>query len=87
MGYSLQGNRKVQEGGDHPDRDAQFNFINNKVKKLQAEQQPVISVDAKKKENIGNFKNAGHEYCKQGKPTEVKVYDFIDVIRQSYWAS
>jgi low affinity Fe/Cu permease len=78
MGYSLQGNRKVKEGRDHPDRDAQFNFINNKVKKFQTEQQPVISVDTKKKENIGNFKNTGHEYCKKGNPTEVKVYDFID---------
>jgi hypothetical protein len=78
MGYSLQGNRKVQEGGDHPDRDAQFNFINNKVKEFQTKQQPVISVDTKKKENIGNFKNTGHEYCAKSNPTEVKVYDFID---------
>lgn len=78
MGYSLQGNRKVQEGGDHPDRDAQFNFINNKVKEFQTKKQPVISVDTKKKENIGNFRNTGHEYCAKGKPTEVKVYDFVD---------
>lgn len=78
MGYSLQGNRKVQEGGNHPDRDAQFNFINNKVKEFQAKKQPVISVDTKKKENIGNFKNTGHEYCAKGNPTKVKVYDFID---------
>lgn len=78
MGYNLQANRKVQEGGEHIDRDAQFNFINNKVKAFQAKKQPVISVDTKKKENIGNFKNTGQEYCKKGEPTEVKVYDFID---------
>ena len=78
MGYSLQGNRKVHEGGDHIDRDKQFNFINNKVKTFQAKKQPVISVDTKKKENIGNFKNTGQEYCKQGDAIKVNVYDFID---------
>jgi hypothetical protein len=80
MGYSLQGNRKVQEGCDHPDRDAQFNYINQKVKDFQANNQPVISVDTKKKENIGNYKNIGQEYCLQGKATEVKVYDFVDPV-------
>ena len=80
MGYSLQGNRKVQEGGDHPDRDAQFSYISQKVKDFQANNQPVISVDTKKKENIGNYKNIGQEYCLQGKATEVKVYDFVDPV-------
>jgi hypothetical protein len=80
MGYSLQGNRKVQEGGDHPDRDAQFNYINQKVKSFQVNNLPVISVDTKKKENIGNYKNTGQEYCLHGKATEVKVYDFVDPI-------
>ena len=78
MGYSLQGNRKTQEGGSNPDRDAQFNFINNKVKEFQAKKQPVISVDTKKKENIGNFKNAGQEYHKKGEAPKVNVHDFID---------
>jgi hypothetical protein len=76
--YSLQSNRKVKEGLNHPDRDAQFNFINDKVRKFQAENQPIISVDTKKKENIGDFKNAGQEYYKKGQAPEVRVYDFID---------
>ena len=78
MGYSLQGNRKIKEGANHPDRDAQFHFINNKTKEFQARNQPVISVDTKKKELIGEFKNAGQEYCKKGDPTRVNTYDFID---------
>ena len=78
MGYSLQGNRKIKEGAGHPDRDAQFNFINNKTKEFQKKNQPVISVDTKKKELIGEFKNAGQEYCKKGHPTKVNTYDFID---------
>lgn len=78
LGYSLQSNRKTQEGGNHPDRDAQFNFINNRVKEFQAKKQPVISVDTKKKENIGNFKNNGQEYHKKGEAPQVSVYDFID---------
>jgi hypothetical protein len=78
MGYSLQGNRKTKEGGEHPDRDAQFNFINNKGKEFQEQNQPVISVDTKKKELIGNFKNNGKEYHKEGKSPEVNVYDFLD---------
>jgi hypothetical protein len=79
MGFSLQGNRKVKEGSSHPDRDAQFRFIADKVKDFQKRNQPVISVDTKKKELIGEFKNAGKEYCKKGTPTPVNVYDFIDV--------
>jgi len=78
MGYSLQGNKKVKEGSDHPDRDAQFNFINEKVKIFQSNNQPVISVDTKKKENIGEFKNAGREYRKKGDPRKVKTHDFPD---------
>lgn len=78
MGFSLQGNRKVKEGNGHPDRDAQFKFISEKVKDFQKRKQPVISVDTKKKELIGEFKNAGKEYCKKGMPTLVNVYDFIN---------
>ncbi len=77
-GYSLQANRKTHEGGKHPDRNEQFNFINEKTKKFQKKHFPVLSVDTKKKENIGNFKNNGREYHKKGKPEEVNVYDFID---------
>jgi hypothetical protein len=78
MKYSLQGLRKVNEGGDHPDRDAQFNHINEQVKALQQAGQPVISVDAKKKELVGEYKNGGREYQPQGKPVPVNVYDFPD---------
>lgn len=78
LGYSLQANKKTQEGGKHPDRNAQFEYINEKTKTFQECKQPVISVDTKKKENIGNLKNNGKEYCKTRNPTEVKVYDFID---------
>jgi Rhodopirellula transposase DDE domain len=78
MGYSLQGNKKVKEGEDHPDGDAQFIFINEKVKTFQSKSQPVISVDTKKKENIGEFKNAGREYRKKGNPRPVNTYDFPD---------
>jgi len=74
--YSLQANRKTREGGDNPDRDAQFEYINKKTKQFQNHNQPVV--DTKKKENIGNFKNNGREYHKKGSPTEVNVYDFID---------
>ena len=78
LGYSLQANRKVKEGSDNPDRDAQFNFISNKTKDFLSRNQPVISVDTKKKELIGEFKNNGKEYCPKGKPTQVNVYDFLD---------
>lgn len=77
-GYSLQGNRKTDEGGNHADRDEQFTFINDKANQFLAFGDPVISVDCKKKELIGNFKNGGEEWLPQGNPTEVKVYDFID---------
>lgn len=77
-GYTLQANRKRDEGGSHPDRNAQFEFIYHKVQRFLATSQPVISVDAKKKENLGNFKNPGQEYHPCGKAPRVRVYDFVD---------
>jgi hypothetical protein len=77
-GYSLQSNRKTHEGGDHPDRDMQFTFINNHVNDYIENGKPVISIDCKKKELIGNFKNNGKELEPQKNPTQVNVYDFID---------
>jgi hypothetical protein len=76
-GYSLQGNRKTTEGDSHPDRDAQFGYINTQVFTALAEQQPVISVDTKKKELVGDFRNNGREYRPQGNPEEVRVHDFL----------
>jgi Rhodopirellula transposase DDE domain len=77
--YSLKSNRKRLEGSkDNPDRDGQFNLINDTAKKFQAKNCPVLSVDAKKKENIGLFKNNGREWSKKGQHTDVNVYDFID---------
>ena len=78
MDYSLQGVRKVKEGSAHPDRDAQFRFIAEKAKAFQQQGQPVISVDTKKKELIGEFKNGGQEYHPKGQPIEVNVHDFMD---------
>ncbi len=78
MGYSMQSNRKKMEGKQHPDRDEQFHFISAKVNELQQRGQPVISVDAKKKENIGLYKNEGKEWSMQGQPTIVNTYDFPD---------
>jgi Rhodopirellula transposase DDE domain len=75
--FSLQANRKTNEGGDHPDRDAQFGHINQSVTAALAAQEPVISVDTKKKELIGGFKNAGREWRPQGQPEEVQVHDFL----------
>jgi hypothetical protein len=77
LGYSLQANRKTREGRNHPDRNAQFALINNKVQEFQRAKQPVISVDTKKKELIGNYKNAGREYHPIGQPPLVNVYDFL----------
>jgi transposase len=77
-GYTLQSNRKRDEGTSHPDRNAQFEYIYQKVQRFQAATQPVISVDAKKKENLGNFKNSGREYHPSGKAPQVRVYDFLD---------
>src|SRR5207302_503336 len=76
-GYSLQGNRKTKEGDSHPDRDAQFADINTQVATALAEQQPVISVDTKKKALVGDFRNHGREYRPQGCPEEVRVHDFL----------
>jgi transposase len=78
MGYSLQANRKTREGADHPDRDAQFLYINTQVKKFLHAGQPVISVDTKKKENLGNFSNKGREYRPRKKPLETRMHDFLD---------
>jgi transposase len=76
MDYSLQANRKTLEGESHPDRNAQFEFINQKVKDLQLMEQPVISVDTKKKELVGDFKNGGKELRPKGDPEKVRVHDF-----------
>jgi transposase len=76
LGYSLQSNRKTIEGKSHPDRDAQFQYINRRVKAFQRQGQPVVSVDAKKKELVGQFRNGGREWQPQGQPEEVEVYDF-----------
>lgn len=78
LGYSLQANSKSDEGGDHPDRNEQFEYINEKIISFQQRRFPVISVDTKKKENIGNYANKGKEYRKKGEPRKVKAYDFTD---------
>ena len=77
-GYSLQSNRKTKEGASHPDRNAQFEYINVLVQRFQHRGQPVVSVDTKKKELVGLFKNAGREWRPQGEPDEVRVHDFMD---------
>jgi hypothetical protein len=78
MGYSLQANSKTREGGKHIDRDAQFQYINTQAKGFLAAHEPVISVDTKKKELVGNFKNNGREWRPKGTPELVNVHDFID---------
>jgi hypothetical protein len=77
MGFSLQGNRKTREGDSHPDRDAQFQYINAAVRTALAASEPVISVDTKKKELVGDFKNGGREYRPAGDPEKVRVHDFL----------
>ena len=77
LGYSLQGNLKTKEGSRHPDRNAQFEHINAQAIAQQRAGQPVISVDTKKKELVGEFKNAGKEWLPQGHPTRVRVHDFL----------
>jgi len=77
-GYSLQGNRKTKEGDSDPDRNAQFEHINAMVKQFQRRGEPVISVDTKKKELVGDFKNGGREWMPRGQPDEVRVHDFMD---------
>jgi hypothetical protein len=78
LGYSLQGNRKTLEGSRHVDRDAQFRHIAETVKDAIAAGQPAISVDTKKKELVGDFKNGGREYRPTGSPEPVRVHDFVD---------
>ncbi len=78
LGFSRQHNRKVDEGSRHPDRNAQFEHINAKVVAAQAQQQPVISVDTKKKELVGNFRNGGSDDRPKGQPRRVNVHDFED---------
>lgn len=78
MGYSLQANSKTREGGQHIDRDRQFHYINTQAKAFLAANEPVISVDTKKKELVGNFKNNGREWRRSGTPELVNVHDFID---------
>lgn len=77
-GYSLQSNRKTKEGNDHPDRNAQFQHINTSVLTFQNRGQPVISIDTKKKELVGRFRNGGREWQPEGEPEEVLVHDFMD---------
>ncbi len=78
LGYSLQANRKTSEGTNHPDRNAQFEHLNGKVKWCLGRRQPVVSVDTKKKELVGDFKNNGQELRPKGQPELVGVHDFVD---------
>ena len=78
LGYSLQSNRKTRDGSSHEDRDDQFLYIAKQVKYFQSHNEPVISVDTKKKELIGNFKNPGTEWCDSEQPVEVRMHDFVD---------
>jgi hypothetical protein len=78
MDYSLQSNRKIREGEAHPDRNAQFEYISRRVRAFQRQGQPVVSVDTKKKELVGDFKNNGREWHPQGEPEEVRSKDFLD---------
>src|SRR6266566_4393649 len=80
MDYSLQGNRKTREGKEHPDRDDQFNHINRRVQQFQRRGQPVVSVDTKKKELLGDFKQSGREWRPQGCPEVVRSHDFRDKV-------
>ena len=77
LDYSLQSNRKTREGSNHPDRDAQFHYINDRVKGALAAGEPAISVDTKKKELVGDFRNAGRQWRPKGWPEEVRVHDFV----------
>ena len=77
-GYSLQANRKTREGASHPDRNAQFEYINEQVQRFLDRGQPAISVDTKKKELVGDFRNGGRQWRPAGRPVEVRVHDFLD---------
>lgn len=79
-GYSLQANRKTREGAAHPDRDAQFRYLASMVTQCHRHRQPAISVDTKKKELVGDFKNGGREWRPQGEPLPVRVHDFLDPV-------
>ena len=78
MDYSLQSNRKTREGQDHPDRNRQFEYIHQQVKKFMKQKQPVLSADTKKKETIGNFSNKGRSYRKKKRPVTTNMHDFPD---------
>ena len=78
LGYGMQGLRKSREGSSHADRDAQFHYINQQCQEFQRRAQPVISIDSKKKELVGDFKNSGREWHPKGKPEAVRVHDFED---------
>lgn len=80
LGYSLQGNRKTTEGTSHRDRDAQFHYIHGQVQAFQGRGQPVVSVDTKKKELVGDFKNGGQEWRPKGNPERVRTHDFVDKV-------
>ena len=77
LGYTLQANRKSREGAQHPDRDAQFHYLNEQIQQAQQRGEPAISVDTKKKELVGDFKNPGREWRPKGTPERVRVHDFI----------
>jgi len=76
LGYSLQANRKMREGKNHPDRNAQFELLNRRVRHRMARREPAISVDCKKKELVGDFKNGGREWRPKGQPQQVRIHDF-----------
>jgi hypothetical protein len=78
LGYRLQANRKTREGSRHPDRNAPFEYIGGRVRRFQHRGLPVVSVDTKKKERVGDFKNGGREWRPRGQPDEVRVHDFVD---------
>ena len=78
LGFRRQVNRKTQEGANHPDRDAQFEHINAEVTRFQAREQPAVSIDTKKKELVGDFKNGGSDYRPTGCPDRVRTHDFLD---------
>ena len=84
--YSLQANAKTLEGARHPDRNAQFEYINTRVRQFLRRRHPVISVDTKKKELVGPFKNGGREWRPQGQPEKVRVHDFVTPQGRAIWA-
>jgi len=87
IGYTMQANVKTREGADHPDRDAQFQYINDTVARALGASQPVISVDTKHKELVGEFKNGGREWARSGEPVEVNTHDFPSHAKGKVWTS